>query len=78
MSRKKKKRTFTLGSDIVHGICPYCKEHVALVAIVQDFYRCSFCGEDTEQKINGVIKYIPIDSITEETLNKLSLYCQKE
>jgi hypothetical protein len=31
-----------------------------LLFLYKDFYRCSLCGEEVEQYINGVIKYIPI------------------
>ena len=37
-----------------------------LVSITKDFYRCITCGSDLEQKINGVIKYIPSSTIKEE------------
>ena len=30
-----------------------------LVSLTRDFYRCITCGSDLEQKINGVIKYMP-------------------
>ena len=30
-----------------------------LVSVTKDLYRCMTCGSDLEQKINGVIKYIP-------------------
>ena len=30
--------------DNVLGICPECKEEAFLVAIVQDYYRCTNCG----------------------------------
>ena len=43
--------------DNVLGICPECKEEAFLVAIVHDYYRCTNCGEDTRQYVNGVIKY---------------------
>ena len=46
-------------SEVTHGVCPTCKEPTMLVSITKDFYRCITCGSDLEQKINGVIKYIP-------------------
>ena len=66
---KNKKRSFTLGTTVVHGVCPNCNEFTPLVFIVDDYYRCTFCGEDTEQKVNGVIKYIPIGNMEKETLD---------
>ena len=49
--------------DTVSGICPQCHEKAILVAIISDYYRCTNCGEDTRQYINGSIKYL---SISEE------------
>jgi uncharacterized protein (DUF983 family) len=51
-----------LGSiDTVSGICPECEEYTILVAIVSDFYRCTNCGYDVKQYVNGSIKYLRID-----------------
>jgi hypothetical protein len=38
------------------------------VSIVSDYYKCLSCGTNVEQKINGVIKYLPIgkDAIIKE------------
>ena len=44
--------------DTVHGICEECQEDVILVAIVSDFYRCTNCGADTRQHVNGNIRYL--------------------
>ena len=49
--------------DTVHGHCEECEEEAILVAIVQEFYRCTNCGHDTKQHINGRIRYM---SLTEE------------
>jgi hypothetical protein len=32
-----------------------------LVSMTRDHYRCVTCGSDLEQKVNGVIKYMPIE-----------------
>jgi uncharacterized protein (DUF983 family) len=47
--------------DTVTGICPQCKEDAFLVMIVDNFYKCTNCGEDTKQYINGHIKYLKIN-----------------
>jgi len=44
--------------DTVHGVCEHCGEETILVAIVTDFYRCTNCGTDTRQYINGSIRYL--------------------
>ena len=51
--------------DTVCGICPECKEDTILIAIVTDFYRCTNCGYDVRQYVNGSIKYLKLDE--EET-----------
>ena len=47
--------------DTVMGDCSECGEHTILVAIVSDFYRCTNCGHDTKQHINGRIRYLKLD-----------------
>ena len=37
-----------------------------LISLTKDFYRCITCGSDLEQKINGVIKYIPTIALKKE------------
>ena len=56
--------------DNVLGICPECKEEAFLVAIVQDYYRCTNCGEDTRQFVNGVIKYMKLSNDDKEFIKK--------
>ena len=56
--------------DTVHGICPHCGEDTLLVAIVSDYYRCTVCGEDTKQYINGAIKYLRLDETDREWLKR--------
>ena len=52
--------------EVAHGICPTCEMPTMLVSLTKDFYRCITCGTDLEQKINGVIKYIPASIIKKE------------
>ena len=54
----------------VHGHCPECGEESILVAIVTDYYRCTNCGEDTRQYVNGSIKYLKITEEDEKWLKK--------
>ena len=56
--------------DNVLGICPECKEEAFLVAIVHDYYRCTNCGEDTRQFVNGVIKYMKLNNEDKEFIKK--------
>ena len=44
------------------GRCPNCFVTTVLVSIVTDYYRCSMCGEDIKQHINGSISYLPVSA----------------
>ena len=46
-------------AEIVNGICPTCEEYTPLVGLTKQVFRCMTCGSDLEQKVNGVISYIP-------------------
>jgi len=47
-------------TEIVNGICPTCDQKGLLVSLFKTHYRCVACGSDLEQKVNGVISYIPM------------------
>ncbi len=57
--------------DITHGVCPMCDEPTMLVSLTKDFYRCITCGADLEQKVNGVISYLPVAQKTQENKPKV-------
>ena len=54
--------TTVFKTEIVNGLCPACNFQVVLVSLANDHFRCTTCGSDLEQKINGKISYIPIIS----------------
>jgi len=55
-------KEFKLGNiETVSGVCPECEEDTILIAIVTDFYRCTNCGYDVKQYVNGSIKYLRLD-----------------
>ena len=56
--------------DTVHGICEECEEDSILVAIVSDFYRCTNCGHDTKQHVNGRIRYMSLTESDVEYIKK--------
>ena len=56
-----KKYKLKISPEVTPGVCPQCHEMSSFVSIVNDYYKCMTCGTDVEQKINGVIKYIPIN-----------------
>ena len=49
-----------LQSEVVNGVCPNCNTPGVLVSLFKTHYRCVSCGSDLEQKVNGVISYIPM------------------
>ena len=52
-------KNFKITAEIVNGICPTCDEYTPLVGITKQYFRCLTYGSDLEQKVNGVISYIP-------------------
>jgi len=49
-------------TEVVNGICPTCEAAAVFISICPSMYRCTNCGSDLEQKVNGVIQYIPASS----------------
>ncbi len=56
--------------DTVQGVCEECEEQTILVAIVSEFYRCTNCGHDTKQHINGRIRYLRIDDLDKKWIRE--------
>ena len=56
--------------DTVHGHCEHCEEDAIMVAIVTDFYRCTNCGADTRQHVNGSIRYIQLTDADKKFLKE--------
>jgi transposase-like protein len=46
-------------TEVVNGTCPTCSSNTVFVSLCPQLYRCTNCGADLEQKVNGVIQYIP-------------------
>ena len=53
---------FNLKAEVTNGNCPLCEAKTVFVSLYQNVYRCMTCGGDTEQKVNGVITYMPIST----------------
>ena len=60
MSKFFRRRFLKFRPEITPGVCPHCDMPTSFISIVNDYYRCMNCGADVEQKINGVIKYLPV------------------
>jgi len=65
MPKVKKRLKNKFETKSVHGRCEGCQLDTLLVCLDNTFYRCISCGEDLEQKVNGVIKYIKGDKNTD-------------
>ena len=63
---QKLKLSSQLYIDNVLGICPECHEEAFLISILQYYYRCTYCGQDTRQFVNGVIKYMKLSNDDKE------------
>ena len=51
---------FNVKAEVADGHCPLCEAKTVFVSLYQNFYRFMSCGADTEQKVNGVISYMPV------------------
>ena len=56
--------------DTVHGHCEQCEEESILVSVVSDYYRCTNCGADTKQHVNGSIRYLRISEKDKEFIKE--------
>ena len=64
---------FNLKAEVTNGECPLCEAKAVFVSIYQNFYRCMGCGGDIEQKVNGVISYMPVTPVGFGPLPKMDL-----
>ena len=52
-------KAFDLQTQIVNGKCPVCAEVGIFISLHKTIFRCTTCGSDIEQKVNGKISYMP-------------------
>ena len=52
-------KAFDIAAQVVNGKCPICTEESIFVSLHKTIFRCTTCGADIEQKINGKISYMP-------------------
>jgi len=57
-------------TEVVTGQCPTCEQNVVLVSLASDHFRCTTCGSDLKQYVNGKISYLPVLT----SPNKLELF----
>ena len=66
-------RGFDIKAEVTNGDCPLCHTNTVFVSLYHNFYRCMSCGGDTEQKVNGVISYMPISGSGSNPIPKMEL-----
>ena len=64
---------FNLKAEVTNGQCPLCETKSVFVSLYQNFYRCMSCGGDIEQKVNGVISYMPATTVGFGPIPKMEL-----
>ena len=59
-------KALDLSTQITHGVCPTCEHEGLFVSINPKIFRCTTCGSDCKQYINGSIRYLPAFSMPPE------------
>jgi len=52
-------KALDLSTQLTAGVCPICEHEGLFVSINPEIFRCTTCGSDCKQYINGSIKYLP-------------------
>ena len=52
-------KEINVAAQVVNGQCPICTEDSIFISIHKTVFRCTTCGADIEQKVNGKISYMP-------------------
>ena len=53
-------KAMNISAEIVNGVCPTCTQATVFISLYETLYKCTSCGNQLEQKVNGVISYIPM------------------
>ena len=60
-------KAIDLTTQLTNGVCPTCNNEGLFVSINPEIFRCTTCGSDCKQYINGSIRYLPaMSSLPEE------------
>ena len=62
-------KNITINTEVTNGECPTCWHETVFVSLYKNVYRCVSCGTDNEQKVNGVISYMPIKAAGDKLYN---------
>jgi len=60
-------KALDLSTQLTTGVCPTCNHEGLFVSINPEIFRCTTCGTDCKQYINGSIKYLPAFTKLSET-----------
>ena len=60
------KHRIKFNTEVVNGFCPECSQDTILVSVVPEFYKCTICGDNLKQHINGKIVYIPTIQLSDK------------
>ena len=52
-------KALDLSTQLTTGVCPMCEHEGLFVSINPEIFRCTTCGSDCKQYINGSIRYLP-------------------
>ena len=52
-------KAIDVATQLTNGVCPTCQHEGLFVSINPEIFRCTTCGSDCKQYINGVIRYLP-------------------
>jgi len=52
-------KAIDLAAHLTNGVCPTCNQEGLFVSINPEIFRCTTCGSDCKQYINGSIRYLP-------------------
>jgi uncharacterized protein (DUF983 family) len=70
MSEIKRIKKILKSIETVNGYCEYCSEDSIFLSVVDDYYKCTNCGEDTKQYKNGSIRYLKLSEIDKEIIKQ--------
>ena len=60
-------------TEITNGECPLCTTKGVFVSLYENVFRCISCGGDIEQKVNGVISFMPLSHSLDKKRPSMSL-----
>ena len=63
-------KALDLATQLTTGRCPSCEQEGLFVSINPEIFRCTTCGSDCKQYINGSIRYLPaVTKLPEEKID---------